>query len=146
MISHSYNDSSGLINYQQNILLFKSLIILFTNKNNTNFKKKIFLLNKLIDLTIKSNNKKVQFSFIKFCEELIKNSIEENINLGLYSLNKYSKLINNYNNESCIDYIMDKFRETFMQKMPKNIEFNDNTYFIINHLYTKSNLIINLNI
>ena len=37
MISHSYNDSSGLINYQQNILLFKSLIILFTNKNNTNF-------------------------------------------------------------------------------------------------------------
>ena len=132
MISHSYNDSSGLINYQQNILLFKSLIILFTNKNNTNFKKKIFLLNKLIDLTIKSNNKKVQFSFIKFCEELIKNSIEENINLGLYSLNKYSKLINNYNNESFIDYIMDKFRETFMQKMPKNIEFNDNTYFIIN--------------
>ena len=130
MISNSYNDLSNLVN-QQNILLFKSLIILFTNKNNTDFKKKFFLLNKLIDLVVKSNNKKVQISFIKFCEELIKNS-EENINLGLYSLNKYSKLINNYNNESFIDYIIDKFRETFMQKRPNNIEYNDNTYFIIN--------------
>ena len=135
MISNSYNDLSNLVN-QQNILLFKSLIILFTNKNNTNFKKKFFLLNKLIDLVVKSNNKNVQISFIKFCEELIKNS-EENINLGLYSLNKYSKIINNYNNESFIDYIIDKFRETFMQKRPNNIEYNDNTYFIIN---TMSNI------
>ena len=131
MITNSYNDSSGLINYQQNILLFKSLIILFTNKNNVDFKKKFFFLNKLIDLVIKSNNKKIQISFIKFCEELIKNS-EENINLGLYSLNKYSKLINNYNNESFIDYIIDKFREIFMQKRPNNIEYNEHTYFIIN--------------
>ena len=135
MISNSYNDLSNLVN-QQNILLFKSLIILFTNKNNTNFKKKFFLLNKLIDLVVKSNNKNVQISFIKFCEELIKNS-EENVNLGLYSLNKYSKIINNYNNESFIDYIIDKFRETFMQKRPNNIEYNDNTYFIIN---TMSNI------
>ena len=128
----SYSDNSDLINNQQIILIFKSLIILFTDKKISKLHKKLFSLDKLIDLVLKSCSEKVQFSFLKFCEELIKDSKEENINLSQYSLNKYSKIINDYMNEPFIDFISEKFSETFMQKRPSSIEFNENTYFVIN--------------
>ena len=78
--------------------------------------KKIFSLDKIIDLVIKSDNEKLTFSFLKLCEELNKNNEEESINLSHYSLNKYSKLINDNINESFIEYISEKFKELFMEK------------------------------
>ena len=137
----SFTDNSTLIDNQQNLLIFKSLIIMLVEKNNQTPKKKFYLMDKLIDLASKSNDEKILYSFHKLCEELIKNSVEENINLGLYSLNKYSKVINNYYiNESFIDYISDKFKEALMQKRPNNIEYDDNIYFLINtisNIYNK---------
>ena len=137
----SYNDSSGIINIQQNILLFKSLIILFADKNSSQLQKKFFSLDKLIDLILKSNNEKLIDSFLKFCEELLKNKEKDNINLSQYSMNKYSKFINDYINESFIEFISEKFKESIMQKRPNNIEYNDDIYFIIN---TISNIYNNL--
>ena len=43
----SYNDSSCLNNNQQNILIFKSIIILFADKNSSKLQKKFFSLDKL---------------------------------------------------------------------------------------------------
>ena len=56
-------------NLQQIILIFKSLVILFTDKNSTKIQKKIFAPNKIIDLVIKSNNENVKLfeSFFKLC-------------------------------------------------------------------------------
>ena len=56
-------------NLQQIILIFKSLVILFTDKNSTKIQKKIFALDKIIDLVIKSNNENVKLfeSFFKLC-------------------------------------------------------------------------------
>lgn len=39
----SYNECFGINNNQQNILMFKSLIILFTDKNSSKLQKKFFL-------------------------------------------------------------------------------------------------------
>jgi len=137
----SFNDNSASIINQQNILIFKSLIIMLVDKNNQTPKKKYYLMDKLIDLASKSNDDKIMFSFYELCEELIKTSSEENINLGYYSLNKYSKVINNhYIKESFIEYISEKFKEAVMQKRPNNIEFDDNLYFLINtisNIYNK---------
>ena len=137
----SFNDNSASIINQQNILIFKSLIIMLVDKNNQTPKKKYYLMDKLIDLASKSNDDKILFSFYELCEELIKTSSEENINLGYYSLNKYSKVINNhYIKESFIEYISEKFKEAVMQKRPNNIEFDDNLYFLINtisNIYNK---------
>ena len=128
----SYNDSSCLNNNQQNILIFKSIIILFADKNSSKLQKKFFSLDKLIDLVIKSNNQKLIDSFLRFSEELSNYQEKDNINLSQYSLNKYSKFINDYINESFIEIISEKFKESIMQKRPNNIEYDENTYFIIN--------------
>ena len=137
----SFNDNSASIINQQNILIFKSLIIMLVDKNNQTPKKKYYLMDKLINLASKSNDDKILFSFYELCEELIKTSSEENINLGYYSLNKSSKVINNhYIKESFIEYISEKFKEAVMQKRPNNIEFDDNLYFLINtisNIYNK---------
>ena len=130
--NYSYNNSSSLNNIQQNILMFKSLIILFTDKNASKLQKKFFSLDKLIELTLKSNNEKLINYFLQFCEELLKNQEKDNVNLSQYSLNKYSKFINDYINESFIEFISEKFKESIMQKKPNNIEYDENTYFIIN--------------
>ena len=141
MISNfSSNDNSDLSISQQNILIFKSLIILFKDKKTSQLEKKIFTLDKLIDLTLKSNNEKLLNSFYRFCEELFENS-EEGFNLGKYSLNKYSKSINNNCiNGSFIEYLSEKFKESIMDKRPNNIEFDENIYFLINtisNIYNK---------
>ncbi len=128
----SYNECFGINNNQQNILMFKSLIILFTDKNSSKLQKKFFSLDKLIDLVIKSNNEKLDDSFHRFIEELSNSQEKDNINLSQYSLNKYSKFINDYISESFIELISDKFRESIMQKRSNNIEYDENTYFIIN--------------
>ena len=126
----SYNDSS---NINQNILMFKSLIILFKEKKTSNIQKQIFALDKLIDLVIKSDNEKLLYPFLKFCGELSITSEEDNINLSRYSLNKYSKFINNNClDESFIEFISEQFKELVMQKRPNNIEYDENLYFIIN--------------
>ena len=121
-------------NYQQIILIYKSLIILFNDRSTTNIQKNFFCLDKLIDLALKSNNKdtKVFESFYKLCHELLKSPDEINKTLSNYSLNRYSKFINNYLNDSFCDYIIEKFNEIFIQKRPNNIAFDDNTYFVIN--------------
>ena len=138
----SFSDNSASIINQQNILIFKSLIIMLVDKNNQTPKKKYYLMDKLVDLASKSNDDKILYSFYELCEELIKTSSEENIKLGHYSLNKYSKVINNhYIKESFIDYISEKFKEAVMQKRPNNIEYDDNIYFLINtisNIYNKA--------
>ena len=139
LITNFSCDDLSILN-PQCILIYKSLIILFTDKKASK-QKKIFSLDKIIDLVIKSDNEKLTFSFLKLCEELNKNNEEESINLSHYSLNKYSKLINDNINESFIEYISEKFKELFMEKRPNNIEYDDNAYFIIN---TISNIYNNL--
>jgi hypothetical protein len=128
LITNFSCDDLSILN-PQCILIYKSLIILFTDKKASK-QKKIFSLDKIIDLVIKSDNEKLTFSFLKLCEELNKNNEEESINLSHYSLNKYSKLINDNINESFIEYISEKFKELFMEKRPNNIEYDDNVYFI----------------
>ena len=83
-------------------------------------------------MVIKSNNQKLIDSFLRFSEELSNYQEKDNINLSQYSLNKYSKFINDYINESFIEIISEKFKESIMQKRPNNIEYDENTYFIIN--------------
>ncbi len=132
MISNfSDNDNSNTSNNQQFILIFKSLIILFANKKISKLQKKIFVLDKLIDLSLKSGNEKIINSFYKLCEELMRTNDEENIKLSYYSMNKFSKLMNNDINDTFIDYITDKFK-IFIKKPPNCIEFNEEVYFTIN--------------
>ena len=139
LITNFSCDDYSILNLQS-ILIYKSLIILFTDKKSSK-EKKIFSLDKIIDLVIKSDNEKLTISFLKLCEELFKNNEEESINLSQYSLNKYSKFINENINESFIEFISEKFKELFMEKRPNNIEYDDNTYFIINSI---SNIYNNL--
>ena len=139
LITNFSCDDYSILNLQS-ILIYKSLIILFTDKKSSK-QKKIFSLDKIIDLVIKSDNEKLTISFLKLCEELFKNNEEESINLSQYSLNKYSKFINENINESFIEFISEKFKELFMEKRPNNIEYDDNTYFIINSI---SNIYNNL--
>ena len=139
LITNFSCDDFSILNLQS-ILIYKSLIILFTDKKSSK-EKKIFSLDKIIDLVIKSDNEKLTISFLKLCEELFKNNEEESINLSQYSLNKYSKFINENINESFIEFISEKFKELFMEKRPNNIEYDDNTYFIINSI---SNIYNNL--
>ena len=139
LITNFSCDDYSILNLQS-ILIYKSLIILFTDKKSSK-QKKIFSLDKIIDLVIKSDNEKLTISFLKLCEELFKNNEEESINLSQYSLNKYSKFINENINESFIEFISEKFKELFMEKRPNNIEYDDYTYFIINSI---SNIYNNL--
>ena len=127
IFNYSKNDKSNINNYQQIILIFKSLIVLFTNKNITKLLKKIFVVDKLIDLVLKSENEKVIISFYKFCVELIKSKDDDNIKLSYYSLNKLSKFINNDINETFIEYITEKFKIYL-----NSIKFDEDSYFTIN--------------
>ena len=138
----NFSNNSVINNNQQIILIFKSLIILFSDKNTTKMQKKFFCLDKLVDLVVKSNNKEIKVfdSFYKLCHDLLKSPDELNQNLSNYALNRYSKNINNYLNDSFCDFIIEKFNEIFIQKRPNNIAFDDNTYFVIN---TISNLFNN---
>ena len=130
----SKNNNINYENYQQIILIFKSLIILFMDNKNTKTQKKFFALDKIIDLVLKSNNEnaKVFESFYKFCIDLNKNSEEENKQISNYALNKYSKTINFCLNDSFCDYIMEQFKETFIQKRPNSLEYDENAFFVIN--------------
>ena len=135
-------------NYQQIILIFKSLVILFTDKNSTKIQKKFFALEKIIDLVLKSNNKDTKLfeSFYKLCMELHKNSEEINKHISNYSLNKYSKFNNNYLNDSFCDYILEQFKEIFLMKRPKDIVYDENAFFVINtlmNIYNHSDTIEN---
>ena len=123
-------------NYQQIILIFKSLVILFTDNNSTKIQKKFFALDKIIDLVLKSNNKDTKLfeSFYKLCRELHKNSEEINKHISNYSLNKYSKFSNNYLNDAFCDYILEQFKEIYLMKRPKDIVYDENAFFVINTL------------
>ena len=141
----SNNNNNTINNTQQIILIFKSLIILFSDKKTTNNQKLFFCLDKLIDLVLKSNNKDIKLfeSFYKLCRDLLKSPDEMNKQLNNYAMNKYSKNINNYLNDSFCDYIVEKFNEIFIQKRPNNIVFDDNTYFVINtidNIYNNENI------
>ena len=141
----SNNNNNTVNNTQQIILIFKSLIILFSDKKSTNNQKLFFCLDKLIDLVLKSNNQDIKLfeSFYKLCRDLQKCPHEMNRQLSNYALNKYSKNLNNYLNDSFCDYIVDKFNEIFIQKRPNNIVFDDNTYFVINtidNIYNNENI------
>ena len=146
--NYSYNDNSnGINNTQENILLFKSLILIFFDKNCTTNKKNFFALDKLIDLVLKCNNHTIKIfeSFYKLCDDLQRSSEEMNKYFSNYCLNKFSKNCgsNNFAVESLVDYISDKFNEIFMKNRPNNIQYNENTYFIINtvsNLYTNKKL------
>ena len=140
----SKNNSINYDNYQQIILIFKSLVILFTDKKITKIQKKFFSLDKIIDLVIKSNNENAKLfeSFFKLCLDLHKNSEEINQKISNYSLNKYSKLINNSISDSFCDYILEQFKEIFIQKRPNNIIYDENAFFVINtlnNLYNNTN-------
>ena len=128
------NINNNYDNYQQIILIFKSLVVLYTEKNNTKLQKKFFSLDKIIDLVLKCNNDDVKLfeSFYKLCIELQKSSDEFNKQISNYALNKYSKNVNNYLSESFCDYIMEKFKGMFIQKRPNNIVYDENAYFVIN--------------
>jgi len=128
------NINNNYDNYQQVILIFKSLVVLFTEKNSTKLQKKFFSLDKIIDLVLKCNNDDVKIfeSFYKLCIELQKSSDEINKQISNYALNKYSKNVNNYISESFCDYIIEKFKGMFIQKRPNNIVYDENAYFVIN--------------
>ena len=128
------NINNNYDNYQQVILIFKSLVVLFTEKNSTKLQKKFFSLDKIIDLVLKCNNDDVKIfeSFYKLCIELQKSSDEINKQVSNYALNKYSKNVNNYISESFCDYIIEKFKGMFIQKRPNNIVYDENAYFVIN--------------
>ena len=146
--TYSYNDNSnGINNSQENIILFKSLILIFFDKTCATNKKNFFALDKLIDLVLKCNNPSVKIfeSFYKLCDDLQRSPEEMNKHLSNYCLNKFSKNCssNNFAVESLIDYITEKFNEMFMKNRPNNIQYNENTYFIINtvsNLYTNKKL------
>ena len=146
--NYSYNDNSnGINNSQENIILFKSLILIFFDKTCATNKKNFFALDKLIDLVLKCNNPSVKIfeSFYKLCDDLQRSPEEINKHLSNYCLNKFSKSCssNNFAVESLIDYISEKFNEIFMKNRPNNIQFNEDTYFIIStvsNLYTNKKL------
>ena len=123
------------INKYNNILTFKSLVILFfsDNDNTDKHKNHLFLLDKLVDLVIKSNDNSLFDAYYKLCGDLKKNSNEIYKILGSYSLNKFSKSYNNLPlSDSFLNYVIEKFKEIFIQKRPNVILFDDVTYFIIN--------------
>ena len=130
----SNNNNNTINNSQQIILIFKSLVILFSDKKTTKNQKLFFCLDKLIDLVIKSNNKDIKLfeSFYKLCKDLQKSPDVLDKHLSNYAMNKYSKNINNYLNDSFCDFIVDKFNEIFIQKRPNNIVFDESTYFVVN--------------
>ena len=124
------------INKYNNILTFKSLVILFFSDEDNSAKNKddLFSMDKLVDLVIKSNDNSLFDSYYKLCGELHKSSNEIFKKLSSYSLNKCSKLYNNTSplSDSFLNYIIEKFKELFIQKRPNVIVFDDFTYFIIN--------------
>ena len=98
-------------------------------------------------MVLKCNNPSVKIfeSFYKLCDDLQRSPEEINKHLSNYCLNKFSKSCssNNFAVESLIDYISEKFNEMFMKNRPNNIQFNENTYFIIStvsNLYTNKKL------
>ena len=141
-ISKNTNNPNNIINSQQLILIFKSLIILFSDNKCANIKKDFFCLDKLIDLISKSDNDKVKLfeSFYKLCLDLQKGLEKTHKHLGNYAINKYSKYINTYLNNNLYDNIEEKFKEVFIQKGPSKITFDEYTYYVIN---TISNIYIN---
>ena len=123
------------INKYNNILTFKSLVILFFSDNDNADKNKNTLvsMDKLIDLVVKSNDNSLFDSYYKLCGELQKNSNVTYMKLSSYSLNKFTKLYYNSSlSDSFLNYIIEKFKETFIQKRPNVIPFDDITYFVIN--------------
>ena len=142
LISNFSNNGINTNNAQQIILIFKSLIILFTDKKCTKIQKNFFCLDKLNDLALKSNNNdiKVFESFYNLCGDLQKSPDEIHKHLGNYAMNKYSKYIHITLNDSFYDNIVEKFNETFIQKRPSSISFDENAYYVIN---TISNIYIN---
>ena len=145
LIANFSNNSPTINNAQQIILIFKSLIILLSDKNTTKKHKDFFCMDKLNDLALKTNNsdQKVFDSFYKLCIDLQKSPEEMNQKLGNYAINKYSKNLNKYLNDSFYDDIVEKFKETFIQKRPSTLQFDDYTYFVINtiaNIYTNEKI------
>ena len=148
-ISNNQNNPNNLnnitTNSQQLILIFKSLIILFSDNKCSNIKKDFFCLDKLNDLISKSNNDNVKLfeSFYKLCLDLQKGLEKTHKHLGNYAINKYSKNINTYLNDNLYDNIVEKFNEIFIQKAPNKIPFDENTYYVINtisNIYTNEKI------
>ena len=86
-------------------------------------------MDKLNDLILKVNNneQKVFESFYNICIDLQKSKEEMKQKLGNYAINKHSKNMMKYFNDSFYDNIVEKFNKTFMLKMPDTIPFDENT-------------------
>ena len=143
--SNISNNTNNIINSQQLILIFKSLVILFSDNKCANIKKDFFCLDKLIDLISKSSNDNVKLfeSFYKLCLDLQKGLEKTHKHLGNYAINKYSKYINAFLNDNLYDNIEEKFKEIFIQKGPNKILFDENTYYVINtisNIYTNDKI------
>ena len=145
LISNFSLNGPNINNAQQIILMFKSLIILLSDKNITKKQKNFLCMDKLKDLALKANNneQKVFESFYNICIDLQKSKEEADQKLGNYAINKYSQNLTRYLNDTFYDNIVEKFNETFMLKRSDTIPFDENTYFIINtisNIYTNDKI------
>ena len=143
LIANFSNNVPNFSNAQQIILMFKSLIILLSDKNITKKQKNFLCIDKLNDLAIKANNneQKVDESFYNLCTELQKSPEEIEQKLSNYAMNKHSKFLTSDLNDSFYDNIVLKFNEII--KRPSSLSFDDNTYFVFNtisNIYTNEKI------
>ena len=112
LISNFSHNGPNISNAQQIILMFKSLIILLSDKNITKKQKNFLCMDKLKDLALKANNneQKVFESFYNICIDLQKSKEEADQKLGNYAINKYSQNLTRYLNDTFYDNIYLSFQ------------------------------------
>lgn len=142
IMNYSSNiNNPTFVNDQQNIIIFKSLLILLLDKNCPKIKKKFLAIDKIVDLVVKSNNTNVKLfeAFYKLCEDLQQSPDEENKHLSYYALNKYSKISTNVLDKTFYIYLSEKFKEVFVQKLSNNIKLDEYTFFVISTISNSYN-------
>ena len=117
---------------KKNDMIFKIIKGLLINKDKDKVNDKFFLANKLINLTIKSNEYKLFESLFSLCNELIKTKNDFDLKLNYYIINRYSKFYEGALPDLLQKYIIEKFDENFVQKKVSFNTINDDDYYIIN--------------
>ena len=119
-------------------IFFKTIKSILINSDKINFDNKFFLVDKLINLVIESNEHKSFESLFSLSNELLKGNDTFNQNLSQYIINKYSKYYTGALSSLLENHIIAKFDENFIQNkfsIEKITDDNYNTLNTLNNIY-----------
>ena len=119
-------------------IFFKTIKSILINSDKINFDNKFFLVDKLINLVIESNEHKSFESLFSLSNELLKGNDTLNQNLSQYIINKYSKFYTGALSSLLENHIIAKFDENFIQNkfsIEKITDDNYNTLNTLNNIY-----------